>query len=362
MELRVITEQWKPIIMNGITFNYLISNFGNVWSPRSNMFLKQSLSSGYNHVTLRNDRNISKFSIHRLVATMFIDNPNSLEYVNHKNGNKLDNRVENLEWLSPSENKRHGSNVLKANGPKVGVDQYSLDGSTFIAHYDSIAEASRQTWTSNTGITSVCRGKYKSSGGFIWRYSDVSRTLEDTEPEGLRHPDHPDYIITNNGKIYNTSTRKYLALHNDRNGYTCVSLCTNGRKQNFVVHVLVAKFYVYNPDPINKIYVNHINNVRDDNDYRNLEWVSQSENIDHAYKYGGLAKKQRAVIQYDLLNNEINRFISINEASRMINGDSSGIHQVCNGLMGHYYGFRWKYANVIGNNISLSLNIISAPP
>lgn len=230
-----------------------------------------------------------------------------------------------------------------------------MDGK-FIAHYDSIADASRQTETSNTGITATCRGKYKSSGGFTWKYSDNTRTIEDPEPEGIKHPDHPDYIITNGGKIYNVVSRKYLTLHNDKNGYQCVSLCTNKRKQNFVVHVLVAKFFVHNPDPETKIYVNHINSKRDDNDYRNLEWVTQSENINHAYKYGGLSKKQRAVIRYDDSSNEIRKYDSVSEAARDINGDSSGIYQVCNGMMNHYYGFRWKYFDKVeGNNDQLTI-------
>lgn len=134
-----------------------------------------------------------------------------------------------------------------------------------------------------------------------------------------------------------------------------------GKKQNFVVSVLVAKFFVHNPDS-----VNYINNKRDDNDYRNLEWVAQSENISYAYKYGGLSSKRCAIIQYDNLFNPLNRVDSINEAVRLINGavrlingDPLGISQVCNGLMEHYYGFRWKYDGLI-DNINLSSNNNSA--
>lgn len=70
--------------------------------------------------------------MHRLVAMMFIDNPDNLAYVNHKNGDKFDNRVDNLEWISPSDNKKHATKTLRAAGPKVGVDQYSLDGTKLL--------------------------------------------------------------------------------------------------------------------------------------------------------------------------------------------------------------------------------------
>ncbi|CAH6419400.1 HNH endonuclease [uncultured virus] len=357
MELKVITEQWRPVSINGSESGYFISNQGNIWSSKSESLLNPGLCSGYKYVILYHENRKHKLSVHRLVAITFIPNPNNLKYVNHRNGNVSDNRVDNLEWISSSGNKQHATKILQVNGPKVGVDQYSLDGTIFIAHYDSIAEASRQTGTPQTGIVFACRGKYKSSGGFKWKYTDATRLIEDPQPEGMRHQNHPCYIITNTGKIYNTATRKYLTLHSDKNGYQCVSLCTNGNKQNFVVHVLVARFFVPNPDPVNKIYVNHINNKRDDNDCRNLEWVTQSENINHAYRHGGLAKKLRSVIQYDMNSVEIQRFVSVSEAARFINVDPSGIHQACKGTMQQHHGFKWKFADEMPINKYLSLNI-----
>lgn len=106
------------------------------------------------------------------------------------------------------------------------------------------------------------------------------------------------------------------------------------------------------------LYVNHINSKRDDNDYRNLEWVTQVENIDHAYKHGGLAKKRKPVIQCDEHFNEIQRFESVSAAARAIRGDHSGIHQVCQGKMQHYHGFKWKYADAVVTSPKLTLNIV----
>lgn len=357
MELKVVTEEWRPIVLDGSQTRYLVSNLGNIWSVINGKLLNPSVSSGYKYVTLSHEGKKYKNNIHRLVAITFIANPNNLEYVNHKNGDKFDNRLENLEWTTPSGNKQHATDTLGADGPRVGVYQYSLDGTEFIAHYDSIAEAARQTGTSQTGITDACRGKYNMSGGFTWRYVDATRLIEDREPEGFRHPDHPNYIITSDGKVYSSMFRKYMTQQTDKNGYQCVSLCTKGHKQNFVVHVMVAKFFVHNPDPLNKIYVNHINNKRDDNDYRNLEWVTHAENIDHAYKHGGLRKKLGPVVQYDNLGNEIQRFISISEAARAFKVTPSAISIACDGT-GNCCGFRWKYADLVPMPNALLLNIV----
>ena len=75
--------------------------------------LKQQIKRGYATVNLYNNGKMKTFSVHRLVAEAFLDNPNNLENVNHKNGIKLDNNVENLEWMSGKDNTRHafGNNL-----------------------------------------------------------------------------------------------------------------------------------------------------------------------------------------------------------------------------------------------------------
>lgn len=93
--------------------NYLITTSGQVTSlsygatkkPRS--LKTQKSKHGYNYVVLTKDRLHKVFTIHRLVATTFIPNPLNLPQVNHRNGIKHDNRIENLEWVSCSQNHRH---------------------------------------------------------------------------------------------------------------------------------------------------------------------------------------------------------------------------------------------------------------
>ena len=89
-------------------FEYKISNLGRVWSIRRNRFLKERISNcGYARVALAKNGTYKHLSIHRLVALAFIPNPENKPEVNHKDGNKLNNHVDNLEWNTSSENQKH---------------------------------------------------------------------------------------------------------------------------------------------------------------------------------------------------------------------------------------------------------------
>jgi hypothetical protein len=111
-------EEWRKI--NGFE-NYEISNLGRIrrFYIKSIKYRKPVLQLGYHTVTFSSGNNIfNKFKVHRLVALSFIDNPLNKRCVNHINGVKIDNRVENLEWCTHSENEKHSFEILgkKSNG------------------------------------------------------------------------------------------------------------------------------------------------------------------------------------------------------------------------------------------------------
>jgi len=97
-------EIWKPIKdFDG----YFISNFGRVKNSKGKILKYYVQNSGYQVIKLHKNKKGHHKLIHRLVAETFIDNPNNKPEVNHKDGNKQNNKVENLEWVTPSENRKH---------------------------------------------------------------------------------------------------------------------------------------------------------------------------------------------------------------------------------------------------------------
>ena len=119
-------EVWKDI--EGYEGLYQISNFGKVFSFKSNKILKPfNDKKGYLKIELRKENRRKIYFLHRLVAMCFIENKNNLPYVNHKDENKHNNRVENLEWCTCKYNNNYGTRnsriskkMLGENNPMYG--------------------------------------------------------------------------------------------------------------------------------------------------------------------------------------------------------------------------------------------------
>ena len=190
------TEIWKDVI--GYEGLYEVSNFGrvrscnrilknttnNIWQNFKGRMLKQDIGDrGYYCVRLCKNNKSKHLYVHRLVLETFIPNPENKEQVNHIDGNKRNNRVDNLEWCTVSENIQHaydtGLNELR----KKAVNQYDLNGN-LIKRWNSMADIEKENkkYKANN-ISHCCRGKSKTSCGFIWKYAEQEEYREFAKEE-----------------------------------------------------------------------------------------------------------------------------------------------------------------------------------
>lgn len=162
MKLR--NEIWKDIPEYS---GYQISSLGNV---RSNKYgdwrwLKPALDgAGYSIVYLRKDKKSTRFHVHRLVAQVFVNGNGS--DVNHKNGTKTDNRADNLEWCSRSENVKHATRVLGV-GKTRKIAQYDRRGN-YIKTWANAYEVQEDLGINHGNINSCVNKHRKTAGGYRW--------------------------------------------------------------------------------------------------------------------------------------------------------------------------------------------------
>lgn len=161
-------EIWKDI--EGYEGLYQVSNMGRVKSVRKNIILRGGITSGYKRVLLCTNNIPKGYYIHRLVANAFIPNPNNYPIVNHKDENKLNNCVDNLEWCTQKHNVNYGTGIAKrARSQSKKVLQFKPDG-TFVKEWKSINDIERITGYSSGHISRCCRNIRKTAYGYIWKY------------------------------------------------------------------------------------------------------------------------------------------------------------------------------------------------
>lgn len=183
-------EEWKDI--PGYEGLYQVSSLGNIKSINYNHTKKEKLlkpqkqSNGYMTTRIGNKTK----TIHRIVANAFITNSLNKPCINHIDGNKTNNRADNLEWCTNSENMKHAIrngminykttkkkksdliNIQKAiSHNKRKIQQFNKNGD-FIKEFNSVIEASKETNSNATHISRCAKGFQKLCGGFVWKYKE----------------------------------------------------------------------------------------------------------------------------------------------------------------------------------------------
>lgn len=142
-------------------------------------YMKQRVHNGYSIVDLSKNGTKKTFSVHRLVAETFIINTENKQCINHKDGNRLNNNVTNLEWCTHSENNKHSYQSNGRTNPMTGIKgslnklstktQQLTINDELIQTFDSMTEASSATGVCISAICEVRNGNRKSAGGFKWK-------------------------------------------------------------------------------------------------------------------------------------------------------------------------------------------------
>lgn len=323
---------------------YIIHENGDVYSKFMGQFLKPTLNKGgYLNVCLYSkEKGATRFLLHRLIAKCFIPNPENKPIVNHKDLNKTNNSIENLEWVTSKENAQHaideGANPCRSQP----VYQFSPEGE-LLESYRTITEASKNTGISQPCIScairgvslmsggfywskekifkkpysklcrpvnqiclktkkilatfpsagaaeealgkkghigSVCNGSRKSACGFFWQFVEKEKEPPKEWKKWKIIKDFPSYKISRDGRIYSKFFDRVLDVK-QRSGYMKTSLVDkNGKKKAVAVHRLVAKAYI--PNPNNYPVVNHLDENGLNNNVENLEWTTSKGNAVHS--------------------------------------------------------------------------------
>ena len=233
-------------------------------------------------VKLTINKNKKDYLVHRLVARTFLENPLNLPQVNHKDKDKLNNSVANLEWVSIQDNMIHRSKNLFIPRKKIEQKDIILD----------------KHWR-----------QYKNS----------------------------NYWNSDEGECYNQGTKHLLSPIKSGDYYKyCFSI--NGEKSSALIHKLV--YTLFKDDYDEQKQINHIDGNKSNNSLNNLELITSQQNILHSYYI--LHNNLCQIGQFDTQNNLITVYSSMSAAARAVNGSVSAISQVCAGKAKTHKGFIWK--------------------
>ncbi len=338
-------EIWKDVpnfIGHG---DYSVSNMGRL---RHKLYLNILFGhidgTGYEITCLFDKR----WLFHRIVAFTWIPRENEENnIVNHKNGNKLDNRVENLEWISQSENIKHAYATGNMKAYARPVIQFDFKTSKEIERFPSAKKAFEKTGVSRPEICVACKENI-AGGGFGWKY--VTENLTKANLPSNREwktvvangKKLNKFEISNYGELYSLNTKTIM-----RNQLSGTRPCINLKNKRYTISRLVANTFlgnIPNKHDVDHIDGNYLNNYVGNakNNYEgNLQYLTKKDNVtkEHGIK----------VIRTDKDGNKV-MFNAIKEAARHVDVKfahstiTRNITKTCKKLLDEAYGFKWEYA------------------
>jgi len=332
-------ELWTHITIPGFEDMYQVSSYGRVKSLHRNQerILKPAMRDKYLSVQLNNKGKSKTENIHKLVALAFKEKLPGKTIINHIDGNKMNNNVENLAWVSITENNQHALDKKLRIVKEVSVTQMDMDDNV-IKVFDSVKQAMMETGIRDARICCVCKGERKSTGGFKWKYTNDLRLKVEPPVDGKEILGFPRYLVTKCGKVYSKSAKRYMSLRKNA-GYEYVTLRNNNITKDIAIHTLVATAFLDNPN--NLPVVNHKDYDRSNNNLENLEWCTYSENMKH---FG--SKNSKPILKLDIKDKIIEEYSSIGEACKKNAIHSVLLNNLCKtGIVKN--GFKYQYKDII---------------
>ena len=268
--------------------NYWINEQGEVFNETSQRWLQGSIGEhGYKYYRLSKNNKKKMFYAHRLVAEAYIDNPLNLPVVNHIDGNKLNNSIDNLEWASYSDNTKEWHNK-QHNVFHKPLQYYQQD-----------------------------------LPGEEWRA-------------------YGNYLVSSCGRVRH-AVKNNLLRPSVACGYYKVRLSNNGLVEDCLIHKLVWQLFSNQTMPTKEEVIDHIDGNKLNNTISNLRKITLSDNVNAALYETKTNATAKRVAQYSLLGEFIQDFPSAAAAARALELDSSTITKVCRGQNKTHGGFKFKY-------------------
>jgi hypothetical protein len=313
-------EVWLPIKDFD---NYEISSLGKVRNINTDRILKLTKKGGYMFIGLSSISKKKSIAVHRLVALAFIENPENKSQVNHKDKNRSNNNVSNLEWSTALENNLHRSkDVVQTTNQNIKIWRVDKETNEKIEFYNSIYLAA--VWCFENGVSGSIqnargniscsvRGVYHQSCGFKW-IIDEQLSLENEEWKNVIIDSQifSNYFVSTLGRFKNYRgiiMENYKPHHT---GYIFVRV----DKNKYALHRIIAYTFIENKNPDLFNVVNHIDGNKTNNLASNLEWTDIKGNNKHNHVAGLIKYFNRKIGQYDLEHNLIKEFGSIVEAEK----------------------------------------------
>ena len=294
----------KKIIINGVDTTYTINTIGEIFNKNNYKIKDRITQHGYKSVSLSYNNKRHNHYVHRLMAITFLDfKEDKNKVINHKDGNKTNNNLENLEIVTSSENLLHAY--------KTNLKQSNLGKSCNLF----TGNLENEYWKQISGYDG-------------------------------------DYEISNLGRVKSLKYKKPIILRQDiRCGYYSVVLSKQGITKHYQVHDLVFFTFSNIKEKEKGMVIDHIDGNKLNNNFNNLRYISISDNLNAAHYEQKLTSNCRSVDVYkDGI--KLYTFPSISMASKKLQVDNSTISKICRRKAKTAHGYTFKYSEESSTVIS----------